>query len=55
MKERPPNPEKFILVPGDLQEVSSTEIRKRLKNNGDLYELMVPEAADYLKTLKFAQ
>jgi len=39
------------LVPGDLLEVSSTEIRKRLKNDGDLNELMAPEAAHYLKTV----
>jgi len=51
LESRPPNPKLFFFAPEDLQEVSSTEIRRRLKIEGELYELMAPEAADYLKNV----
>jgi len=51
LKYRTPDPLKFFFAREDLQEVSSTEIRKILKKEGDLYGLMVPEAANYLKNV----
>jgi len=51
LKDRPPEPGMFFFADEDLKDVSSTEIRKRLKTEGELYELMAPEAADYLKNV----
>ncbi len=37
------------IITKELEPISSTEIRRRIRNGGNLEELMAPKAVEYLK------
>lgn len=43
--------DQFVLVEDETEDISSTEIRKRLENNTSIDDLMHPEAASYLMSV----